>query len=649
MKHFLLRHKGLVAVFVMFTIVCAGVLSTQNFAEAKPYHTREEVARYQIMLQTLPFDTNDYFGGSGKCGGCHGHDPAGVAFVTNNGEDVNIADDWAGTMMANATRDPFWKAKVSHEVLVNPGEQVNIENTCTRCHAPIGRFTDEMDSTLPYTMLELAAGDTLYQDGVNCSACHQIRDTLMGNNFSGNLFYTDHHVYGPYMDPMSAVMEFFVGFQVTGSQHVVESELCGGCHSLITGTHDTIGNPTGNSFFEQATYHEWKNSIYSTLDSTCQSCHIPRITDSIDIATNYPFLDGRSPFGKHHLVGGNVFMLRLMRANMAGIEAVAQPYNYDTTIARTTRYLRNNTLDINLQYINRINDTAYYDVELTNKAGHKFPSGYPSRIAWVEFIVIDDQGDTIFWSGQYDGNGNVVNRDPGFEPHRNVITSDDQVQIYEMVMGDVNANPTTVLERADSVLKDNRIAPKGFMNAHGSIDTMRIYGIGNDADFNFSGVTEGTGGDVVHFHVPMNGYTGPLLVRSKVWYHAVPRPWLDELFAYNSAPIDSFRNYYNTANQAPSLVADAEIDDINLGGTLAHAQQGLHFYPNPTNDGSIYVSGFKDLDVQTIHVYDLTGREVVEPMAGDQFNGIITLPQRGVFLVVLETPNGAVTRKVLWH
>jgi len=129
----------------------------------------------------------------------------------------------------------------------------------------------------------------------------------------------------------------------------------------------------------------------------------------------------------------------------------------------------------------------------------------------------------------------------------------------------------------------------------------------------------------------------------------VLRPWLDEMFSYNSMEIDSFRNFYNNADQAPALVADAEIDDINLGGTLAHAQQELHFYPNPTSNGNIYVAGFNNYKVEMIHVYDLSGREVVAPVAGDQFNGVITLPERGVFLVVLETPDGPVTRKVLWH
>jgi hypothetical protein len=648
MKKFLLRHKTLCAVVSILTVAWAFSAITWQTAEARTFHTEEELLRLHDMLATLPTDTSSTFAGSGKCSGCHGHDPQGIAFITNSGEDVNIADDWAGTMMANSAKDPFWRAKVSHEILVNPAIADDIQNTCTRCHAPAGRFEAEIQGQLPYHLSDVES-DSIAMDGVNCTVCHQIKDTLMGNNFSGDLYFSDRIAYGPYEEPVSAIMQFFVGWIPEYSEHVTKSELCGGCHSLITHSHDLSGNPTGNSFFEQATYHEWKNSIYSTLDSSCQSCHIPRITDSIDIATNYPFLDGRTPFGKHHLVGGNEFMLRLMRQNMIGVHATAPASTYDTSIARTARYLRHNTLDLNLQYINRVNDTAYYDVELTNKAGHKFPSGYPSRIAWVEFIAIDDQNDTIFWSGEYDGDGNVVNRDPSFEPHRNIITSDDQVQIYEMVMGDVSANPTTVLERADTVLKDNRLAPKGFVNAYGSIDTMRIYGTANDADFNFSGPTEGTGGDVVHFHIPLNGYTGPLLVRTKVWYHAVPRPWLDEMFAYSSPQIDTFRNFYNNANQAPSLVADAEIDDINLGGSLAHAQKDLHFYPNPTDDGRIFVNGYKNLDVQRVRVFDLTGREVIAPVAGEQFDGTILLPQRGVYLVVLETPEGSVTRKVLWH
>ena len=59
--------------------------------------------------------------------------------VTDQGVDVNVVDDWRSTMMANSAHDPFWKAKVSHEVQVNPAHQAQLEDKCTSCHAPAGR------------------------------------------------------------------------------------------------------------------------------------------------------------------------------------------------------------------------------------------------------------------------------------------------------------------------------------------------------------------------------------------------------------------------------------------------------------------------------------------------------------------------------
>ena len=648
MKKWLLRNKALTALTSVITIAVLTSMVSRHQADARTFHTPEERRYLHDLLATLPTDTNSLFAGSGKCGGCHGHDPAGNAFITNNGEDVNIADDWAGTMMANSAKDPLWRAKVSHEILVNPGLATDIQNTCTRCHAPTGRFEAEHQGQMPYTINDMV-NDSIALDGVNCSACHQIKDTLQGNNFTGNLYFSDRIAYGPYTNPASWIMEFFVGWIPEYSPHVTKSELCAGCHTLITNSHDSLGNPTGRSFFEQVTYHEWKNSVYSTQDSSCQDCHIPRINDSIKIATDYPFLDPRSPFGKHHLVGGNVFMLKILRDNMSSVGATCRTSNFDTTIARSQRILRNNTLDLNLQYINRANDTAYYDVELINRTGHKFPSGYPARIAWVEMMAIDDQNDTIFWSGKYNGNGDIVNRDTPWEPHYNNITADNQVQVYEMVMGDVYDVPTTVLERSDTILKDNRLVPKGFMTSHYAYDTVKIYGVNNDPDFNFSGPTEGTGGDVIHYHIPMNGYTGPLKIRTKVWYHSVPRPWLNEMFGYNSPEIDSFRNFYNAADQTPNLVADAEIDDINTGGALQNAARALHVWPNPTSDGNVRVSGWRELNATSVRVIDLTGREVMPAISAEQFNGTISLPDKGVYLLMFETPQGMITRKLLWH
>ncbi len=649
-RTYLHRYKtGIVAGLVLIVVLFASGPESHS-APSRKFHTDAERLRLHELLQDQPYDTNSHFATGGRCMGCHGHDSAGVAFITASGEDVNIADDWAGTMMANSAKDPLWRAKVSHEILVNPGLQQAIEDKCTSCHAPAGHFESKYLGNPYYSMMDLAT-DTFGLDGVNCSACHQQKDSLMGQNFSGDLHYTKKIVYGPYQDPFGAPMQFFIGFEPLYSTHVAKSELCGGCHTLLTESVDLSGNLTGNHFVEQATFHEWKNSTYSDTmagNRTCQGCHIPRINEPINIATDYPFLDGRNPFGKHHLVGGNAFMLQLMRDNMTGVGATCTPANFDTSIARTKRYLRDSTLRMDVVQTGRTVDTVYYDVQLTNKCGHKFPSGYPSRIAYVEFVVTDNNGDTIFKSGLTDANGNIIGRDPGFEPHHDICYVDNDVQIYEMVMGDVNANPTTVLERADTCLKDNRLVPLGFSTGHLSYDTTRIIGIGSDADFNYTGPTEGTGADVIHYHVFINGYGGALNISSRVYYVSVPRPWLDEMFAFSSAPIDSFRTMYDNADHSPMLVAE-----VVMNNTITSAHQGsvhpeITVYPNPTMDGHLTIGGWKKGSLLNVRVYDLNGKEVVPMVPGSKFNGEIDLPGRGVFLVVMETKEGRVVRKVLW-
>ena len=55
--------------------------------------------------------------------------------------DVNLYDDWETSMMALSAVDPFWKAKVSHEILVNPANSLELQTLCTKCHAPLGHYT----------------------------------------------------------------------------------------------------------------------------------------------------------------------------------------------------------------------------------------------------------------------------------------------------------------------------------------------------------------------------------------------------------------------------------------------------------------------------------------------------------------------------
>ena len=646
-KNYFVRIKtGLVAVITII-VVMSMVSVIGNKTQALAFHTPEELTRLHDMMQSQPYDTNTFFATGGRCGGCHGHDPNQVSLITAGGTDVNFMDGWAGTMMANSAKDPFWRAKVSHEILANPSLQIAIEDNCTACHAPLGNATAHMFNQPNYSMASLAT-DTFGLDGVNCSACHQQKDTLQGSVFSGNLFYTQKIIYGPVVNPYSAPMQFFVEFTPEYSAHVSQSEFCASCHTLITQPVDFASVPIGGSFVEQATFHEWKNSSYSTNGVSCQHCHLPRINDSIKLATDYPFVPARSPFGQHVLVGGNAFMLKLMSNNMTAIGATCEPYNFDTTIARTIRYLRDSTLAMQVIQTGRSNDTVYYDVDLRNKAGHKFPSGFPSRIAWIQFVLTNNIGDTIYKSGLLDAMGDIVGRDPGFEPHHDVCYTNNDVQIYEMVNADVNNNPTTVLERAVYSLKDNRLCPTGFSMAHPSYDTTKIVGIGNDSDFNFSGPTEGTGADVVHYHIFINGYGGPLNISTKVYYSSVPRQWLSEMFSFSSPDITAFQGMFNGADHTPMLIAAVDMQNTITSADQYAENLDFSIYPNPSLDGRLTLSGLEKTELINLRVYDLFGKEVVPVISAAQFSGTLNLPRRGVYLIVIETKTGRIVKRVLW-
>lgn len=625
------------------------VLIGFNKGELESFHTDEEVKEFRELMRAAgPHTTNDLFGGSGLCGGCHGHDPIGYAMVTSWGQDVNVYDDWAGTMMANSAKDPFWRAKVSHEILVNPTYQMQFQTKCTSCHAPLGHFNAFHNGATTYTIAEMVS-DSLALDGVSCGACHQQKDTLIGKLFSGNLIYdTTKTVYGPFPLPFAGPMESFIGFKVEKGNHIAKAGLCAGCHTLITDAHDLAGVPTGTTFVEQATYHEWLNSTYnneSNPDSgiTCQGCHMPRINENIVIAANFSFLSPRKPYGQHHLVGANSFMMNLMNNNKTALGITALSSHFDSAIVRTNRMMQDSAVVMKLDLINRTTDTAFYELKLSNKAGHKFPSGYPSRRAFVQFVVLDAAGDTLFKNGMLNSAYQLIGQDPTFEPHHNMINNPNDVQVYELVAGDVLGDVTTVLERAFSCLKDNRLTPVGFKTSHFAYDTTKIVGeASTDADFNYEASTEGSGSDVIHFNIPLYGYTGNLNVVSSLYYQTIPHKWLDEMFTFSSPEISSFQSMFNAADHTPLLVAQIKDGNLFVNINETPVIMPVVVYPNPSSNGTFTIKSAEP--VSEITVYTLNGALEMQTKNNNNF----TLPRRGTYIVRIKYGNKEFTEKVIF-
>jgi len=651
----LLNPKALVIVscFVIITLFTAAF----RVRSPQQYHTGQELHALRLLQAgDLPINVGSMFIGSGKCSGCHGIDLAEppIANITMEGINVSPAENWRATIMANSSKDPMWRAKVAHEVAINPGHGTVLTNKCTSCHAPQGRFQALHDGIPNFTM-EMLETDSLANDGVSCGSCHQQQIESAGNLFSGELHYNADTIWGPVFNiadddfPMfSSAMTSFVGKEPVANAKFSQSETCAGCHSLITETVDLAGNYTGTTFIEQATYHEWLNSSFNasgTHEDECQGCHMPRIDEPIIVASGYSFLPHREPFGQHWLVGGNTFMLELMknRIDMLGITATEDHFN--TVIDRTLDLLQNQTATLLLEQGEVDGDTARFTVKIENNAGHKFPSGYPARRAYVEFIMTDDNGNEIFHSGKMNSQYEVEGQDPTYEEHYDLITDDMQVQIYEMVVGDVNGNVTTVLERAHHMIKDNRMVPLGFTTNHAAYDSTQIVGGAfTDPNFNHINGLEGTGTDEIRYHIPVAGISGNYHVTAKLMYQSLPPKWNAEMFSIDNPVINAFEQMYWEEGADPVQIA---LDDANI--TLVGIKNYTNLFsvgPNPTDNGVIIVQSGDD-QLLEVNLYSIEGALIQTKKIKVQTLRMNLPDAPGTYLLDVKTSRGRRIEKVL--
>jgi len=377
---------------------------------------------------------------------------------------------------------------------------------------------------------------------------------------------------------------------------------------------------------------------------------MPQLTDPVVIANGFIALQPRFPFNQHVFAGANSFMLKLIKNNKTSLGVDVEDGRFDSTIQATEANLMLNSVEMTVSFDSAASDTGFFRVHLQNKVGHKFPSGYPSRRAVLQFVVVDAIGDTIFKSGTFTPDARVVGENPAFETHHDFISNSDIPQIYEIVMGDVNSNFTSLLERAAVLLKDNRLPPLGFTTQHNVYDTVQISADAlADPDFNKAGITEGTGSDEVHYHVPMQSVNGAIKVYARLFYQSVPPKWLDEMFTLSSAEIDTFRTMYQAADKQPLKMLEDSLSINITGESKILLSQYIQVFPTVTIDGRLTAKAARGTHVLNIQMFDVSGRLVLElnPQSGTEeitfnFNG-----RPGTYLIRIQTDQGMWNGKIL--
>lgn len=483
--------------------------------------------------------------------------------------------------------------------------------------------------------------------------------SFLKNNITGNFTVgAADQIFGPFKDDeiVTDPMNNSMGIKPKHDPYIKKSRMCGNCHTINLPLMDNPTLDPGKPHLEQLTYLEWLNSGYqdeignNPKARTCQNCHmetkysnsagtlsVPLIKQPMAFIEDdqYPQTGNRlsadkirvrfrdKGFARHQLQGLNVTLLEMFRQYMS-------PYNSNgsqlanailgvrqndymsglndlsTAIDAFVEQAQSATADVAIAPVKISKQTLIANVMVTNKTGHRLPSGVGFRRAFLELRVIDEKsGETVWCSGCtnelgviMDGGGSKDQRLPSelfdvykdgskpanhdyptpcnnnylpginpqhYQPHYFwdlekgsgvAITRQDQVQIYEELNLNNKCALTTSFIRRDYQLKDNRLLPYGWTRTgplradktpyipEAYLHETHPVKVGNDP-----GYADGSGTNLVRYEVPVQGLnTTNLTVKATLYYQSIPPYYLNDRFREAPNEPASRRLYYLTSN-----------------------------------------------------------------------------------------------------
>lgn len=526
---------------------------------------------------------------------------------------------WRGSMHAHSFRDPIFQAAMAIANQDAPGSG----QLCIKCHAP--RAWLEGRASPPTGSPD---GSTLFysdfDEGVSCNVCHRVVDPVYPRTVyepsddevilalldangvrpiePGNAQFAIDPLdvrRGPFADANPPHLFAYSPFHSTG-------EMCGTCHDVSNPLFERVGGPTpapGDSYVlgafgaahpthrkhdqfpEQRTYSEWLNSAFakggvdmggrfnvdpndpdppvSTVVSSCQDCHMPNRRGVGCLEIFEP--PERRDLPDHGFVGANVFAIDLL-LHLHGPGGDNQFDSYTVTLLQRQRAET-------IEMVQKATDAEAWQVggdlvvRVINQCGHKLLTGMPEgRRIWKN---------VRFYAGE-----KMIGERGAYDFDEAVLTESD-TKVYEQLLGLDESMSEAVgrpagksfnLMLVNSVLKDNRIPPRGFENA--AFEAVQAGHVGHEYD-------DGQYWDDSRFCIP----PGADRAVFRLYYQTSSREYIEFLRDENSTN-DSGQRLYDAwdavGRSAPVLMDEVEV-------LLAPFVVG-----DADGDGSV---GFNDLQV----------------------------------------------------
>lgn len=560
--------KALILLCLLLT-ACQGTLPSAPSTTNNPEVAASEKLPFPFIADerktTLSAASNEWFATAATCVPCHQN------IKTAAGSDFSPAERWRASIMANSARDPYFRASVAFEIENSPQYATAIQEKCATCHTPMAHFS----ALARGQSISLVGDQSVYDshhpdyslalDGVSCTVCHQIPPAEGANlRHSGDQAidliapYGQRPLYGPF--PMSrqsvSIMVGASGYEPLESEHIRQSAFCATCHELYLSYVQADGTLSTDTFAEQTPFSEWLASDYADR-RTCQDCHLTRAEEQIAISNVTP--QNRYPgVSKHNFLGGNVYMLSLLNNFAGDLGVEADSSHFREAIVESLDFLQSRTATLEISNPQIEEGQLTFDISVSNLSGHKFPTSFPSRRAWLHITVTDALGKLVFESGQYDEQGKILENDNDldpkrFEPHYEHISASQEVQIYESIMHTVSGEVTTLQLRAAGYAKDNRLLPLGFDKANAAAHVAVIGDALKDQDFL-------AGGDNLSVQVNVSQAQSPFVIQVELLYQTIGYRWAQNVLAASNPPALEFARYMQGTPNLPVPVAWQSIE-----------------------------------------------------------------------------------------
>ena len=388
-----------------------------------------------------------------KCRMCHSKTASGPA---------DPYFSWRGGMMAQAARDPVFRAALA----VANQDVEGVGEFCLRCHTPSAWLQER--STPP-------DGSALTRDdlnGVGCMLCHTLMDPLseeakgkaeaLPPGYGNGMLVVDsrNKVRGPYEQAKGSRSHTELH-----SPYHASSELCANCHNVSNPlqARDVKTQPPHAYGHIERTYSEWALSAFAAegKSGTCQSCHYKPLEGGGTAARKGS--PHRDYFVPHGPVGGSTWVqdaiLKLLPDQKSAAEALAAAQQRAAAMLRSAATLQ----------LTRAGQSL--TIRVTNLTGHKLPTGYPEgRRMWINARFFNADGQLISENGIYT---NITDSVGGKEIRVPTLVHPEQTKVYESLPGISAAQAERHAKKAggsfhfvlnDTTVKDNRIPPRGFSN-----------------------------------------------------------------------------------------------------------------------------------------------------------------------------------------